>query len=104
MIDIAACFGDNLARQRKQADLSQEEAADTKRRCSWSACGAWPASSSSGVSTVRRASSTFSRASSRVRPWLIAPGTSRMRATIQPASSGPSKEIVKSTDAAMLKP
>ena len=25
MIDIAACFGDNLARHRKRADLSQEE-------------------------------------------------------------------------------
>lgn len=25
MIDLAACFGDNLARCRKRADLSQEE-------------------------------------------------------------------------------
>lgn len=25
MIDIAGCFGDNLARHRKRADLSQEE-------------------------------------------------------------------------------
>lgn len=27
MIDLAACFGDNLARHRKRADLSQEELA-----------------------------------------------------------------------------
>jgi hypothetical protein len=41
-----------------------------------------------------RASITFSRASSRVRPWLRAPGTSGIDATIQPSSSG-SNTIVR---------
>ena len=36
----------------------------------------------------------FSRASSRVRPWLIAPGTWTTRATIHPFSSGSSYVIV----------
>ena len=60
-------------------------AAATNRRRSRSSPERRPASSSSGVSTVRSASSTFSRASSRVRPWLRAPGTSSTRATIQPS-------------------
>src|SRR5918996_2027015 len=37
---------------------------------------------------------TFSRASSRVRPWLTAPGTWWTRATIHPSSSGSSNRIV----------
>ena len=78
-------------------------AAGTNRKCSRSEADVPPASSSSGVNTVPSASRTFSRASSRVRPWLTAPGTSKTRATIQPSSSGLSKEIVKSTDAAMAK-
>ena len=85
-------------------EVATLHAAAVNRRCSRSDPGVSPTSSSSGVSTVRRASSAFSRASSRVRPWLIAPGTSRTRATIQPSSSGLSKEIVKSTDAAMREP
>jgi len=75
-------------------------AAATNRRCSRSSLGHRPESSSSGVSTVRSASSTFSRASTRVRPWLRAPGTSSTRATIQPSSSGSSKAIVKSIEGA----
>lgn len=50
---------------------------------------------------MRSASSAFWRASSRVLPWLIAPGTSSTRATIHPSSSGGSKAIVKSTEAAI---
>jgi hypothetical protein len=45
----------------------------------------------------RRASITFPRASSRVRPWLLAPGTSGIEATIQPSSPS-SKTIVTRSD------
>jgi hypothetical protein len=82
-------------------EIASLHAAATKRRCSRSPRERIPANSSSGVSTVRRASSTLSRASWRVRPWLSAPGTSSTRATIQPASSGSSNEIVKSISEAI---
>ena len=49
--------------------------------------------SGSGVSIRRSASITLARASSRVRPWLNAPGTSGIDAMIQPSSPG-SKRIV----------
>jgi hypothetical protein len=48
-------------------ELATLHAAVTNRRCSRSAPERLPESSSSGVSTVRNASSAFSRASSRVR-------------------------------------
>jgi|GEM_PF-5621671 len=40
----------------------------------------------SGESISANASSTLSRASSRLRPWLSAPGTAGIEATIQPSS------------------
>src|SRR5207253_968616 len=52
-------------------------------------------SPSSAVSIRRSASITFSRASSRVRPWLSAPGTSTTPATIHPSSSGSSYVLVR---------
>ncbi len=45
----------------------------------------------------RNASITFARASSRVRPWLFAPGTSGIDATIQPSSPS-SKTMVTCSD------
>lgn len=66
-------------------EIATLHAAATNRRCSRLLPVRRPESSSSGVSTVRNASSTFSRASPRVRPWLRAPGTSSTRATIQPS-------------------
>lgn len=85
---VVGAFVDQLAAVLAQVFLKVAALHAAIVSCSGSLVSPGPSEVGSGLSMRRSASMTFARASSRVCPWLIAPGTSGMLAMIQPSSPG----------------
>lgn len=85
---VVGAFVDQLAAVLAQVFLKVAALHAAIVSCSGSLVSPGPSEVGSGLSMRRSASMTFARASSRLCPWLIAPGTSGMLAMIQPSSPG----------------